>query len=82
MTDSDIIQRARKIISEHLGVEPEKITAEANFIDLGADSLDHIEPVFMFEEEFDIEIMDEQIDGIITFGDAVKFVEKELTTTT
>ena len=56
---SDILERVRKIVIEHLDADPEKVTEKASFIDdLGADSLDNVELVMAFEEEFDIEIPD------------------------
>ena len=62
---------------EHLGVEPEKVTEAASFIDdLGADSLDNVELVMAFEEEFDIEIPDDAAEHIQTVGDAVKFISE------
>ena len=73
---SDIEDRVRKIVVEHLGVEEEKVTASASFIDdLGADSLDTVELVMAFEEEFGIEIPDDAAETIQTFGDAVKFIK-------
>jgi len=72
---SDIADRVKKIVVEHLGVEEEKVTTEASFIDdLGADSLDTVELVMAFEEEFGIEIPDDAAESIQTFGDAVKFI--------
>jgi acyl carrier protein len=72
---SDIAERVKKIVVEHLGVEEEKITDAASFIDdLGADSLDTVELVMAFEEEFGIEIPDDAAENIQTFGDAVKFI--------
>jgi acyl carrier protein len=72
---SDISDRVKKIVVEHLGVEEEKITDNASFIDdLGADSLDTVELVMAFEEEFGIEIPDDAAETIQTFGDAVKFI--------
>ncbi len=73
---SDIEDRVRKIVVEHLGVEEEKVTENASFIDdLGADSLDTVELVMAFEEEFGIEIPDDAAETIQTFGDAVKFIK-------
>ena len=67
----------KKIVVEHLGVEPEKVVESANFIDdLGADSLDTVELVMAFEEEFNVEIPDDAAETIQTVGDAVKFLEK------
>src|SRR5271166_4317050 len=74
---SDIAERVKKIVVEHLGVEPDKVVDSANFIDdLGADSLDTVELVMAFEEEFGVEIPDDQAETIVTVGDAVKFLEK------
>jgi acyl carrier protein len=76
-TMSDIAERVKKIVVEHLGVEPEKVTEKASFIDdLGADSLDTVELVMAFEEEFGCEIPDDAAETILTVGDAVKFLEK------
>jgi acyl carrier protein len=76
-TMSDIAERVKKIVVEHLGVEPEKVTENASFIDdLGADSLDTVELVMAFEEEFGCEIPDDAAETILTVGDAVKFLEK------
>jgi acyl carrier protein len=73
----DIGERVKKIVVEHLGVEPEKVTDGASFIDdLGADSLDTVELVMAFEEEFGCEIPDDAAETILTVGDAVKFLEK------
>ena len=74
---SDTPDRVKKIVVEHLGVEAEKVTEEASFIDdLGADSLDTVELVMAFEEEFNVEIPDDAAETIQTVGDAVKFLEK------
>jgi acyl carrier protein len=74
---SDVAERVKKIVVEHLGVEPEKVVDKANFIDdLGADSLDIVELVMAFEEEFGIEIPDDAAETILTVGDAVKFLEQ------
>src|SRR5262249_15376399 len=76
-TMSDIAERVKKIVVEHLGVEPDKVTENASFIDdLGADSLDTVELVMAFEEEFGCEIPDDAAETILTVGDAVKFLEK------
>ena len=69
---SDIADRVKKIVVEHLGVEAEKVQDNANFIDdLGADSLDTVELVMAFEEEFNVEIPDDAAETIVTVGDAV-----------
>ncbi|MGR3496804.1 acyl carrier protein [Citreimonas sp.] len=74
---SDIADRVKKIVVEHLNVEEEKVTDGASFIDdLGADSLDTVELVMAFEEEFGIEIPDDAAETIQTVGDAVKFIKE------
>lgn len=74
-TMSDIADRVKKIVVEHLGVEEDKVLENASFIDdLGADSLDAVELVMAFEEEFGIEIPDDAAETIQSFGDAVKFI--------
>ena len=76
---SEIGDKVKKIVVEHLGVEDSKVTPEASFIDdLGADSLDNVELVMAFEEEFDIEIPDDAAEHIQTVGDAVKFIQERL----
>ena len=76
---SDISDRVKKIVVEHLNVDEEKIADDASFIDdLGADSLDTVELVMAFEEEFDIEIPDDAAETIQTFGDAVKFINDNM----
>jgi acyl carrier protein len=73
---SDIAERVKKIVVEHLGVEEAKVTDGAKFIDdLGADSLDTVELVMAFEEEFAIEIPDEAAEKIVTVSDAIKFIQ-------
>ena len=74
---SDIADRVRKIVVEHLNVDAEKVTEKASFIDdLGADSLDQVELVMAFEEEFSVEIPDDAAESIQTFGGAVAFLTK------
>jgi acyl carrier protein len=74
---SDIAERVKNIVVEHLGVDADKVTEGASFIDdLGADSLDTVELVMAFEEEFGVEIPDDAADTILTVGDAVKYIEK------
>ncbi len=76
---SDITDRVKKIVVEHLNVDESKIADDASFIDdLGADSLDTVELVMAFEEEFDIEIPDDAAETIQTFGDAVKFINEKM----
>ena len=72
----DIKNKIKKIVADHLGIEEEKVVEEASFIDdLGADSLDTVELVMAFEEEFGSEISDSEAEKILTVGDAVKFIE-------
>jgi acyl carrier protein len=74
---SDIAERVKKIVVEHLGVEAAQVKEDAKFIDdLGADSLDTVELVMAFEEEFNVEIPDDAAETIVTVGDAVRFLEK------
>ena len=74
----DVSQKVKKMVAEHLGVEEVKVTEEANFIDdLGADSLDTVELVMAFEEEFGSEISDSEAEKILTVGDAIKFIESK-----
>jgi len=73
---SDVAERVKKIVVEHLGVDADKVAEGASFIDdLGADSLDTVELVMAFEEEFSVEIPDDAAENIQTVGDAVKFIE-------
>ena len=72
----DISSKVKKIVADHLGIDEAKIEDESSFIDdLGADSLDTVELVMAFEEEFGSEISDSQAEKILTVGDAVKFIE-------
>lgn len=74
---SEIAERVKKIVVEHLGVEESKVVPEASFIDdLDADSLDTVELVMLLEEEFDIEIPDDAAEKITTVGDVIKHIEK------
>jgi acyl carrier protein len=74
---SDTSEKVKRIIAEHLGVEDEKVSDNASFIeDLGADSLDTVEIVMALEEEFGIEIPDEAAEKIGTVKDAVDYVDK------
>ena len=76
----DISSTVKKMVVDHLGVDETKVTNEANFIDdLGADSLDTVELVMAFEEEFGSEISDTEAEKIITVGDAIKFIENKST---
>jgi acyl carrier protein len=72
---SDTAERVKKIVVEHLGVEADKVTEAASFIDdLGADSLDIVELVMAFEEEFNVEIPDDAAEKIATVKDAIDFI--------
>ena len=74
---SDNADRVKKIGVDHLGVDESKVVESASFIDdLGADSLDTVELVMAFEEEFGIEIPDDAAENIQSFGDAVKFISE------
>ena len=74
----DVKSKVKKIVADHLGVDEEKVTEEASFIDdLGADSLDTVELVMAFEEEFGSEISDSEAEKILTVGDAIKFIESK-----
>jgi acyl carrier protein len=74
----EISEKVKKIVADHLGVDEEKVTDEASFIDdLGADSLDTVELVMAFEEEFGSEISDSEAEKILTVGDAIKFIQSK-----
>ena len=73
---ADILERVTKIIVDRLGVEESKVTPEATFKDdLGADSLDVVELVMELEDEFDMEISDEDAEKIVTVGDVVEYIK-------
>lgn len=75
---SDVAERVKKIVVNYLNVDEGKVTLEASFIDdLGADSLDTVELVMAFEEEFGVEIPDDAAESIQTVGDAVTFISKQ-----
>lgn len=77
MSDNDIGERVKKIVVEHLGVDEAKVSETASFIDdLGADSLDTVELVMAFEEEFGCEIPDDAAEKIVTVKDAVNFIQE------
>jgi acyl carrier protein len=76
---SDMVEKVKDIIVEELGVEREKLTETASFMeDLGADSLDTVELVMAFEKEFDIDIPDEDAEKLRTVGDALKYLQDKL----
>lgn len=77
MSDNSIEEKVRSIIVEQLGIESDKVTADAKFIeDLGADSLDTVELVMAFEENFDIEVPDEEAEKLQSVADVVAYIEK------
>mgnify|MGYP003425327787 FL=1 len=79
MADSNVEDKVKDIIVEELGVEREKLTSEASFMeDLGADSLDTVELVMAFEKEFDIDIPDEDAEKLRTVGDAMKYLHDKI----
>ena len=76
---ADLAQKVKEIIIEKLGVDAEKVTDDASFVeDLGADSLDTVELVMDFEEEFDLEIPDEEAEKLNTVGSAIRYLEEKL----
>jgi len=78
MTDKPIEEKVKDIIVEQLGVNPEQVTPTASFIeDLGADRLSIIEMVMAFEEEFSVEVPDEDAEKLLTVGDVVKYIEEK-----
>jgi len=77
MADTNITEKVRDIIVQQLGVNPEQVTPEAKFIeDLGADSLDTVELVMAFEEEFGIDVPDEEAEKLQSVGDVVRYIEE------
>ncbi|MFC1709171.1 acyl carrier protein [Candidatus Omnitrophota bacterium] len=78
---ADVADKIKSIIAEQLGVKPEEVTPQASFIeDLGADSLDTVELVMALEEEFGVEIPDEDAEKMGTVGDAAKYIEEKVAT--
>ena len=76
---SENYNKVKEIIIDKLGIEDSKITMEANFIDdLGADSLDTVELIMQFEEEFGIEIPDEEAENLLSVGQAIDFITNKL----
>jgi acyl carrier protein len=75
MAEKSIEEKVKDIIVEQLGVNPEQVTEQASFIeDLGADSLDIVELVMAFEEEFSVEVPDEEAEKLHTVGDVIKYI--------
>ena len=76
--DNEIFERVKKVIVDHLSVNESKVTIDSNFIDdLGADSLDTVELVMSFEEEFGVEIPDEHAEKIRTVKDTIEYIKKQ-----
>jgi acyl carrier protein len=76
---ASVEERVKKIIAEQLGVEEDEVTPEAHFVeDLGADSLDTVELVMALEEEFEIEIPDEDAEKILTVGKALEYIKEKV----
>jgi len=76
---ANVADRVKKIITDKLGVDESEVTLEASFIkDLGADSLDTVELIMEFEKEFDVSIPDEQAESIQTVGDAISYLEQNI----
>lgn len=74
-----VFEKVKEMLCEQLDVEEDKVTLEASIVDdLGADSLDVVDMIMSLEEEFDIEIPDEDVEGIKTVGDMVKYIEGKI----
>lgn len=72
-----VFEKVRKLIVEKIGIEKDAVTLDASFIeDLGCDSLDVVELVMTLEEEFNIEVPDEELEKLVTVGDVVEYIEK------
>lgn len=79
MTNEEIFGKVKDLVAKHLNIDDKEITREASFIeDLGADSLDTVELIMSFEEEFNIEIPDEDAESIKTVENVVKYIEQHL----
>ncbi|CAF0691321.1 acyl carrier protein [Candidatus Methylacidithermus pantelleriae] len=79
MAEKSVEERVKEIIVEQLGVNPEQVTPDAKFIeDLGADSLDTVELVMAFEEEFNVEVPDEEAEKLQTVGDVIRYIEENM----
>jgi len=79
VSEDRIFQTVRQLIAEKLGLEEDEITLESSFLDdLGADSLDLVELIMAFEEEYDMEIPDEDAERIVTVGDAVEYIRQRV----
>lgn len=76
---ADIVERLKRIIEEQLMVDEDEITEDASFVDdLGADSLDTVEMIMELEDEFGIEIPDEEAEKLVTVGDAIEYIERKV----
>ena len=76
MSEKEIFQKLKTIVVDQLGVNEENVTMEATFVDVAADSLDIVELIMNIEEEFDLEIPDNDAEKIVTIGDVVKYIEE------
>jgi acyl carrier protein len=78
---SGIAEKVKSVIAEQLGVKPEEVTDQAKFVDdLGADSLDTVELVMALEEEYGVEIPDEDAEKLTTVGEAIKYIDEKIAT--
>jgi acyl carrier protein len=74
---ASVFERVQGVVAEQLGVDPEKVTPDAEFVqDLNADSLDLVELIMQLEEEFGVEISDEQAESIVSVGDALEYIQE------
>ncbi len=79
MTEEELLNKIKAVVVEKLGVKPEDVTTDASFVnDLGADSLDRVELVMALEEEFDIEILDEDAEKFIKVSDVLSYIQNKL----
>lgn len=79
MTRDTIAARARELVAAHLDIDPAKVTEDASFVDdLGADSLDVVEIAMILEEEYDLEISDDDVEAVKVFKDAIDYLVKRL----
>ena len=79
MTEEELLNKIKAVVVEKLGVKPEDVTTDASFVnDLGADSLDRVELVMALEEEFDIEILDEDAEKFIKVSDVLAYIQNKM----
>ena len=79
MTEEELLNKIKAVVVEKLGVKPEDVTTDASFVnDLGADSLDRVELVMALEEEFEIEILDEDAEKFIKVSDVLAYIQNKL----